>query len=53
MRPPTRYSARKEIAARIAGALAVKLTNLEQLRAARRPAGNMQAYDYVLRGESS
>ncbi len=40
----------EEIAARIAGALAVKLTNLEELRAARRPAGSMEAYDFVLRG---
>lgn len=39
-----------EIAARIAGALAVKLTNLEQLRAARRSPGSMEAYDFVLRG---
>lgn len=40
----------EEIAARIAGALAVKLTNLEQLRAARRTTGSMEAYDFVLRG---
>jgi adenylate cyclase len=39
-----------EIAARIAGALAVKLTNLEERRAARRPPGSMEAYDFVLRG---
>lgn len=40
----------EEIAARIAGALAVKLTNLEQVRAARRSTGSMEAYDFVLRG---
>ncbi len=40
----------EEIAARIAGALAVKLTNLEQIRAARRSTGSMEAYDFVLRG---
>jgi adenylate cyclase len=40
----------EEIAAQIAGALAVKLTNLETVRAARRPAGSMEAYDFVLRG---
>jgi adenylate cyclase len=39
-----------EIAARIAGSLAVKLTNLEQVRAARRSTGSMEAYDFVLRG---
>lgn len=40
----------EEIAARIAGALAVKLTSLEAVRAARGPAGSMEAYDFVLRG---
>jgi adenylate cyclase len=39
-----------EIAARIAGALAVKLTHLEQIRAANKSAGSMEAYDFVLRG---
>jgi adenylate cyclase len=46
----TIVSLEDEIAARIAGALEVKLTNLEQVRAARRPTGSMEAYDYVLRG---
>lgn len=40
----------EEIATRIAGALAVKLTNLEARRAARRPTGSMEAYDFDLRG---
>lgn len=39
-----------DIALRIAGALAVKLTNLEQKRAASQAAGSMEAYDLVLRG---
>jgi adenylate cyclase len=39
-----------EIAVRIAGALAVKLTNLEGNRALAKSPGNMEAYDYVLRG---
>ena len=39
-----------DIALRIAGALAVKLTNLEQNRAASKAAGSMEAYDLVLRG---
>ncbi|HEY6005633.1 MAG TPA: tetratricopeptide repeat protein [Anaeromyxobacter sp.] len=39
-----------DIAARIAGALAVTLTNLEAVRAARRSPGSMEAYDFVLRG---
>lgn len=39
-----------DIALRVAGALAVKLTNLEQSRAASKAAGSMEAYDLVLRG---
>ena len=46
----TILSLEEEITARIAGALAVKLTDLEQKRVARRPAGSMEAYDFVLRG---
>jgi tetratricopeptide (TPR) repeat protein len=39
-----------DIALRIAGALAVKLTNIEQNRAGNKEAGSMEAYDLVLRG---
>jgi len=39
-----------DITSRIAGVLAVKLTNLEQMRAAHSSAGTMEAYDFVLRG---
>lgn len=39
-----------EITVRIAGTLAVKLTNLEQGRAASKSASAMEAYDFVLRG---
>lgn len=40
----------EDVALRIAGALAVKLTNLEQTRAASKAAANLEAYDLVLRG---
>ena len=39
-----------DIAVRIAGALAVKLTHIERIRAATKSPGSMEAYDYVLRG---
>ena len=39
-----------EIALRIAGALAVKLTHLEQIRTAEKSSGSMEAYEFVLRG---
>ena len=35
---------------RIAGALAVELTNVEERRAANKSAGSMEAYDFALRG---
>jgi adenylate cyclase len=40
----------EDIALRVAGALAVKLTNIEQNRAGNKEAGSMEAYDLVLRG---
>jgi len=46
----TLFAIQGEITLRIAGALAVKLTNLEQGRAASKSASNMEAYDFVLRG---
>ena len=44
------FATQDEITARIAGALSVKLTNLEQARAASKAASDMEAYDFVLRG---
>jgi adenylate cyclase len=46
----TIFAIQDEITARIAGALAVKLTNLEQNRAANKSPGSMEAYDFVLHG---
>ncbi len=46
----TLFAIQDEITLRIAGALAVKLTNLEQSRAASKSASSMEAYDFVLRG---
>jgi TolB-like protein/DNA-binding winged helix-turn-helix (wHTH) protein len=46
----TIFAVQDEITVRIAGALAVKLTNLEERRAANKSTGSMEAYDFVLRG---
>ena len=46
----TIFAIEDDITAWIAGALAVKLTNLQQARAAGKSAGNLEAYDLVLRG---
>ena len=46
----TFFAVQDEITVRIAGALAVKLTNLEERRAANKSTGSMEAYDFVLRG---
>jgi len=40
----------EDVALRVAGALAVKLTNIEQHRAGSKEAGSMEAYDLVLHG---
>jgi len=47
---PTIFAIEDDIIVRIAGALAVKLTSLEQSRLAGKPPGNLEAYDLVLRG---
>ena len=46
----TIFAVQDEITVRIAGALAVELTNLEERRAANKSTGSMEAYDFVLRG---
>jgi adenylate cyclase len=46
----TIFAVQDEITVRIAGALVVKLTNLEERRAANKSTGSMEAYDFVLRG---
>ena len=46
----TIFTIEDDIIIRIAGALAVKLTNIQQSRLARKSAGNLEAYDLVLRG---
>ena len=47
------FAIQDRIAKDIAGALAVKLTRLEQQRTAAKPAGSMEAYDLVLRARSA
>ncbi len=44
------FAIQDDIIVRIAGALSVKLLNLEQRRAANTPPSSMEAYDFVLRG---
>ena len=44
------FAIQSDIIVRIAGALSVKLSKLEQTRAANTPASSMEAYDFVLRG---
>jgi TolB-like protein/DNA-binding winged helix-turn-helix (wHTH) protein/cytochrome c-type biogenesis protein CcmH/NrfG len=48
--PSEIFKIEDDIAARIAGALSVKVSSLERQRAAGRPAASMEAYDFVLRG---
>jgi TolB-like protein/DNA-binding winged helix-turn-helix (wHTH) protein/cytochrome c-type biogenesis protein CcmH/NrfG len=47
---PTIFAIEDDITIRIAGALAVKLTNIQQARLAGQSTGNLEAYDLVLRG---
>jgi adenylate cyclase len=44
------FAVQDEITKSVAGTLAVKLAGLEQQRAFAKPAENLQAYDYLLRG---
>ena len=46
----TIFAIEDDIIIRIAGALAVKVTNLQQSRLAGKSTGNLEAYDLVLRG---
>jgi class 3 adenylate cyclase/TolB-like protein len=48
--PKDVFSIQDDITRRITGALAVRLTKLEQARAAAKPPGSLEAYDLVLRG---
>jgi adenylate cyclase len=47
---PTIFAIEDDIIIRIAGALAVKLTNIQQSRLTGKSPGNLEAYDLVLRG---
>jgi TolB-like protein/DNA-binding winged helix-turn-helix (wHTH) protein/Tfp pilus assembly protein PilF len=44
------FAIQDDITRRIAGALAVRMTNVEEARAAVKPPGKLEAYDLVLRG---
>jgi len=48
--PTDIFAVQDDITRRIAGALAVRLTHVEQARAAAKPPDNLEAYDLVLRG---
>jgi TolB-like protein/class 3 adenylate cyclase len=48
--PKDIFSIQDDITRRITGALAVRLTKLEQARAAAKPPSRLEAYDLVLRG---
>jgi adenylate cyclase len=50
--PKDIFSIEDNITRRIAGALAVKLTKLEEARSAAKPPSNLEAYDLVLRGRA-
>jgi adenylate cyclase len=50
--PKNVFSIQDDITRQIAGALAVKLTSLEQARAAAKPPDRLEAYDLVLRGRA-
>ena len=51
-KPKDIFSIEDNITRRIAGALAVRLTTLEQARSAAKPPANLEAYDLVLRGRA-
>ncbi|MFY9736791.1 MAG: tetratricopeptide repeat protein [Rhodoplanes sp.] len=51
-KPKDIFSIEDNITRQIAGALAVKLTRLEQARSAAKPPTNLEAYDLVLRGRA-
>ena len=51
-KPKSIFSIQDNITRQIAGALAVKLTRLEQARSAAKPPTNLEAYDLVLRGRA-
>jgi adenylate cyclase len=44
------FAIQDDITRRISGALAVRLTNVEEARVAAKPPGSLEAYDLVLRG---
>jgi adenylate cyclase len=48
--PKAVFSIQDDITRRVAGALAVRLTKLEQARASAKPPSSLEAYDLVLRG---
>jgi class 3 adenylate cyclase/TolB-like protein/Flp pilus assembly protein TadD len=48
--PKDIFAVQDDIARRVVGAAAVKLTRLEQERVLAKPTGNLAAYEYVLRG---
>jgi adenylate cyclase len=50
--PKSIFSIQDNITRRVTGALAVKLTKLEQARSAAKPPINLEAYDLVLRGRA-
>jgi adenylate cyclase len=50
--PKDIFSIPDDITRQVTGALAVKLTKLEQVRAAAKPPNNLLAYDLVLRGRA-
>src|SRR6516162_7030060 len=47
------FSVQEDIARRVVGAAAVKLTRFEQERVLAKPTGSLAAYEYVLRGRDS
>ncbi len=47
------FGVQEDIARRVVGAAAVKLTRFEQERALERPTKNLDAYEYVLRGRET
>jgi len=47
------FAIQDDITTRITGALAVRLNNAEQARAAAKPPGNLEAYDLVLQGRNA
>jgi adenylate cyclase len=50
--PKNIFSIQDDITRQVTGALAVKLTKLEQARAATKPPNQLEAYDLVLRGRA-